>query len=102
MTPLQCPTCRPGLASVMAGKGSELALRRVGRTRGRARERASGDERVVDDNGGARLEKLLAEPNRVRCVENIREGGAFNLTAPQDSAWRVPNARGAWEAGYWD
>jgi hypothetical protein len=29
---------------------------------------------VVDDNGGARLEKLLAEPNRVRRVENIREG----------------------------
>jgi hypothetical protein len=58
----------------MAGKGSELALRRAGRTRDRARELASGDARVVEDKGGARLEELLAEPNRVRRVENIREG----------------------------
>jgi hypothetical protein len=29
---------------------------------------------VVEDKRGARLEKLLAEPNRDRRVENIREG----------------------------
>jgi hypothetical protein len=28
---------------------------------------------VVEDKCGARLENLLAEPNRVRRVENIRE-----------------------------
>jgi hypothetical protein len=28
---------------------------------------------VIEDKGGARLENLLAEPNRVRRVENIRE-----------------------------
>lgn len=29
---------------------------------------------MVEDKRGARLGKLLAEPNRVRRVENIREG----------------------------
>jgi hypothetical protein len=29
---------------------------------------------VVEDKGGARRENLLAEPNRVPRVENIREG----------------------------
>jgi hypothetical protein len=29
---------------------------------------------VVEDKGGARRENLLVEPNRVRRVENIREG----------------------------
>ena len=29
---------------------------------------------MVEDKGGARRENLLVEPNRVRRVENVREG----------------------------
>jgi hypothetical protein len=71
---MNASTCPTGHGIGNAGKASDLALRRAGRTRGRARDLASGDERVVEDKGGARRENLLAELNRVRRVENIREG----------------------------